>query len=90
MNRLKKFSLSMVVMVGMSVAMSSLGLAQQETIPDQFLGADEVRSTQAVAQPNDREKAHVAKTHRQSKNRKYKDATKQNASQEKNVIIAHK
>ena len=43
MNRMKKFSLQMVVMVGMTLAMSSLGMAQQETMPDQFLGDDEIR-----------------------------------------------
>ena len=90
MNRVKKFSLSMVVMVGMSMAMSSLGLAQQETIPDQFLGADEIRSTQPLGQPNDKHKAQVANARRQPKTRKHKDATKQNAGQQKNVIIARK
>ena len=90
MNRLKKFSLNLVVMVGMTLAMSSLGLAQQETLPDQFQGADEVSTVQAVAQPKDKDKVQVAISHRQSKTRKHKQLAKRNASQQQDVMIARK
>ena len=73
MNRMKRVALNVVVMVGMTLAMSSLGLAQQETVPDQFLGADEISATQATAQPKDKAKdgkAQSANSHRQSKTRK--------------------
>ena len=65
-------------------------MAQQETIPDQFLGADEIKSTQPVAQSKDKDKAQVANTHRQLKTRKHKDAAKHNATHEQNAVIARK
>ena len=88
MNRLKRLSLNMVVMVGMTLAMSSLGLAQQETMPDQFLGADEISAAQALAQQKDKgkDKVQLANSHPQSKTRKHKQLAKQNAQQ--TVVIA--
>jgi len=90
MNRIKKFSLNVVVMVGMTVAMSSLGLAQQETAPDQFLGADEIAATQQVAHQKNKDKVQVANSHRQPKSRNHKQLAKQNASHEQTAIIARK
>ena len=92
MNRMKRVALNVVVMVGMTLTMSSLGLAQQETIPDQFLGADEIRATQPVAQQNAKAKAkaQAANSHRQSKTRKHKQLGKQNASNKPTVVIARK
>jgi len=90
MNRLKRFSLNMVVMAGMTVAMSSLGLAQQETMPDQFLGADEIHATQPVAQQKNNDKVQMANSHRQLKTRKHKQVAKQNASHQQVAVIARK
>jgi len=90
MNRMKRVALNMVVMVGMTLAMSSLGLAQQETIPDQFLGADEISATQTAAQPKDKGKAQSANSHRQSKTRKQQHVAKQKASDQQTVVIARK
>ncbi|MFZ3212231.1 MAG: hypothetical protein WA188_12025 [Terriglobales bacterium] len=89
MNRMKRVALNVVVMVGMTLAMSSLGLAQQETIPDQFLGADETSATQAASQPKDKGKAQSANSHRQAKTRK-QQAAKQKASSQQTVVIARK
>jgi len=93
MNRMKRVALNVVVMVGMTLAMSSLGLAQQETVPDQFLGANEISATQATAQPkdkaNDKAKAQSASSHRQSKTRKQQVA-KQKASDQQTTVIARK
>ncbi|HYN16244.1 MAG TPA: hypothetical protein VES66_10715 [Terriglobales bacterium] len=80
--------MTLVVMVGMTLAMSSPGLAQQETLPDQFLGADEIRSAQPVAQQTDNKK--VANSHRQPKTRKQKQLAKQNASDKRTVAAAWK
>jgi hypothetical protein len=88
MNRLKKFSLQMVVMVGMTLAMSSLGMAQQETMPDQFLGADEISAQQALAQQKNKDKVQTANS--QAQTRKHKRMAKQNASQQQDVIVARK
>jgi len=90
MNRIKKVALNLVVMAGMTLAMSSLGLAQQETIPDQFLGADEISSAQPVAQQKDKAKDKVANSHRQPKTRKQKQLAKQNASDKQIVAMARK
>jgi len=93
MNRIKRVALNLVVMVGMTLAMSSLGLAQQETVPDQFLGADEISATQAAAQPKDngkdKGKVQSANSHRQSKTRKQQVA-KQKASDQQTTVIARK
>jgi hypothetical protein len=89
MNRMKRVALNVVVMVGMTLAMSSLGLAQQETIPDQFLGADEISATQPVAQQKEKGKAQSANSHRQSKTSKQQVA-KQKASTQQTVVIARK
>ncbi|HXP47717.1 MAG TPA: hypothetical protein VN810_10605 [Terriglobales bacterium] len=93
MNCIKRVALNLVVMVGMTLAMSSLGMAQQETVPDQFLGADEINATQASAQPkdkaNDKGKAQSANSHRQSKTRKQQVA-KQKASDQQTTVIARK
>ena len=88
MNRIKKVALNVVVMVGMTLAMSSLGLAQQETVPDQFLGTDEISATQTAAQPKDKGKVQSANSHRQSKTRK-QHVAKQKASQQ-TVVVARK
>jgi hypothetical protein len=94
MNRMKRVALNLVVMVGMTLAMSSLGLAQQETVPDQFLGADEISTTQATAQPkdkaNDKGKAQAANSHRQSKTGKQQQVAKQKASDQQTTVIARK
>jgi len=92
MNRLKKMSLQMVVMVGMTLAMSSLGLAQQETMPDQFLGADEISAQQALAQQKnkDKDKDKVQTANSQLQTRMHKRLAKQNASQQQDVIVARK
>jgi len=92
MNRLKKFSLQMVVMVGMTLAMSSLGLAQQETMPDQFLGADEISAQQPLAQQKnkDKDKDKVQTANAQPQTRKHKRLAKQNASQQQDVVVARK
>jgi hypothetical protein len=93
MNRMKRVALNVVVMVGMTLAMSSLGLAQQETVPDQFLGADEISATQATAQPKDKAKdgkAQAANAHRQSKTRKQQQVAKQKASDQQTTVIARK
>ena len=91
MNRMKRVALNVVVMVGMTLAMSSLGLAQQETVPDQFLGADEISATQAQAsaQPKDKGKAQSANSHRQSKTRKQRVA-KQKASDQQTTVMARR
>jgi len=93
MNCIKRVALNLVVMVGMTLAMSSLGMAQQETVPDQFLGAGEISATQASAQPkdeaNDKGKAQSANSHRQSKTRKQQVA-KQKASDQQTTVIARK
>jgi hypothetical protein len=93
MNRLKRLSLNMVVMVGMTLAMSSLGLAQQETMPDQFLGADEISAQQALAQQKNKDKEKdkdkVQTANSQPQIRKHKRvANKQNASQQQTVVMA--
>ena len=88
MNRIKRFALNVVVMVGMGVAMSTVGLAQQETVPDQFLGADEIQSAQPVAQQKHNENQKMASSHRPSKTRKQKQLAKQNASGKRTVVIA--
>jgi len=94
MNRIKRVALNLVVMVGMTLAMSSLGLAQQETVPDQFLGADEISATQAAAQPKDngkdKGKVQSANSHRQSKTRKQQRVAKQKASGQQTTVIARK
>ena len=90
MNRIKRVTLNVVVMVGMTLAMSSLVLAQQETIPDQFLGADEISATQTAAQPKDKGKAQSANSHRQSKTRKHQQVAKQKASSQPTTVIARK
>jgi len=94
MNRIKRVALNVVVIVGMTLAMSSLGMAQQETVPDQFLGAGEISATQASAQPkdeaNDKGKAQSANSHRQSKTRKQQRAAKQKASDQQTTVIARK
>jgi len=92
MNRMKRVAMSVVMMVGMTVAMSSLGLAQQETAPDQFLGADEIAATQAATQPKvngKNGKIQPANSHRQSKTRKQQVA-KQKASGQQTTVIARK
>ena len=97
MNRLKKFSLQMVVMVGVTLAMSSLGRAQQETMPDQFLGADEISAQQTLAQQKnkdnkdkdgDKNRDEVQTANSQPQTRKHKRVAKQNASQQQTVVIA--
>jgi len=90
MNRIKRFSLNLVVMVGMTLAMSSLGLAQQETNPDQFQEADEMSAAQSVAQQKKNDKVQLASSHRQSKTRKHKQLTKRNAARQQDVVIARK
>jgi len=92
MNRMKKISLNLVVMAGMTLAMSSLGLAQQETIPDQFLGADEIRAAQPVAQrqDKDKDKVRLANAHRQSQSRKHKQLATKTASDKQAVVLARK
>ena len=89
MNRIKRVTLNVVVMVGMTLAMSSLVLAQQETIPDQFLGADEISATQPTAQQKEG-KAQSANSHRQSKTRKQQQVAKQKASDQQMTVIARK
>lgn len=93
MNCMKRLSLNLVVLVGMTLAMSSLGLAQQETMPDQFLGADDISAAQALAQQKnkdkDKDKVQLASSDPQSpqsKTRKHKQLAKQNAQQ--TVVIA--
>lgn len=88
MNCMKRLSLNLVVLVGMTLAMSSLGLAQQETMPDQFLGADDISAAQALAQQKnkDKDKDKVQTANSQSKTRKHKQLAKQNAQQ--TVVIA--
>jgi hypothetical protein len=90
MNRMKRFALNVVVMIGMTLAMSSLGLAQQETIPDQFLGADEIRAAQPVAPHKDKGKVQMANSHRQAKTRNHKRLAKQTASDNQTVALARK
>ena len=90
MNRMKRVAMSVVVMVGMTLAMSSVGMAQQETVPDQFLGADEISATQAAAQPKDKGKVQSANSHRQSKTRKQRHVAKQKTSSQQTVVIARK
>ena len=90
MNRLKRFALNVVVLMGMVVAISSLGLAQQETIPDQFLGADEIKSAQPLGQGKDKEHKKVANSHRQSNTRKRRQLAKQNASGNQTVAMVRK
>lgn len=93
MNRMKKFSLQMVVMVGMTLAMSSLGLAQQEAMPDHFPGDDEI-AAQVAAQQKDKDKdknrVQTASSHRQSKSRRHKQLVKRNDSQQQTAVIARK
>jgi hypothetical protein len=91
MNRIKKISLQMVVMVGMTLAMSSLGLAQQEAMPDHYLGDDEIAAQMATQQKdknNDKNKAQVATSRRQTTNRKQKQQAKRNDSRQQETIIA--
>jgi len=92
MNRIKRMALNVVVMAGMTLGMSSLGLAQQETIPDQFLGADEISAMQAAQQPKvqskDKGKAQSANSHRPSKTHKQQAAKQKTSDQQ--TIIAHK
>jgi len=94
MNRMKRVALNVVVMVGMTLAMGSLALAQQETVPDQFLGADEISATQTAAQPKDsgkdKGKAQSTNSHRQSKTRKQQQVAKQKASDQQMTVIARK
>ena len=94
MNRIKKFSLQMVVMVGMTLAMSSLVMAQQETLPDHFRGDDEIAAQLATQQKDkdkkDKDKVQVANWGRQSRNRKHKQLVKQNDSQQQDAVIARK
>jgi hypothetical protein len=90
MNRLKRFALNVVVLMGMVVAMSSLGLAQQETIPDQFLGADEIKSAQPLAQGKHNEHKKVTNSHRQSNAHKRRQLAKQNASGNQTVAMVRK
>ena len=91
MNRLKRFALNVVVLMGMVVAMmSSLGLAQQETIPDQFLGADEIKSAQPLAQGKHNEHRKVTNSHRQSNTHKRRQLAKQNASGNQTVAMVRK
>jgi hypothetical protein len=90
MNRMKRFALNVVVMAGMTLAMSSLGLAQQETIPDQFLGLDEIRAAQPVAQQKDKSKVQLANSHRQAKTRNHKRLAKQTSSDNPTVTQARK
>ena len=94
MNRIKKISLQMVVMVGMTLAMSSLGLAQQETMPDEFRSADEIAAQVAAQSKNTnndqgKTKVQVADS-KQSKSRKQKQLAKRNDSQQQATIIARK
>jgi hypothetical protein len=90
MTRLKKFSLRMVVMIAMALSMSSLALAQQETLPDQFQSADDISSAQAAAQPKPKDNAQVANSQRQTKARKQKQLAKHNATQPQNAVIAQR
>jgi hypothetical protein len=89
MNRMKKFSLQMVVIVGMTLAMSGLGMAQQETMPDHLRGDDEI-AAQAATQSKDKDKVQVANSQRQSKTRKHKQLAKRNDSQQQTTVIARK
>jgi len=93
MNRMKRVALNVVVVVGMTLAMTSLGLAQQETVPDQFLGADEISATQASAQPKDKAKdgkSQSANSHRQSKTSKRQQVAKQKASDQQTTVMARR
>lgn len=90
MNRIKRFALNGIVMVGMTLAMSSFGLAQQETMPDEFRGADEIAATQTVAQAKSKDKARDANSHQQSQSRKRRQLAKRNASNQQTVVMARK
>lgn len=90
MNRIKRFALNMAVMAGMTLGMSSLGLAQQETLPEHFMGADEISSVQPVAQQKDKDKTQLASSHRQSKPRTHKQLAKQNTTDKQTVAMARK
>jgi len=90
MNRMKRFALYLVVMAGMTLAMSSLGLAQQETMPDEFRSADKIAAMQATTQQKSKGKTQVANSHRQSQSRKQKQMAKRNASDKQTVIISQK
>ena len=90
MNRMKRFALYLVVMAGMTLAMSSLGLAQQETMPDEFRSADKIAAMQATTQQKSKGKTQVANSHRQSQSRKQKQMAKWNASDKQTVIISQK
>ncbi len=97
MNRLKKIAMNMVLVAGMALMLGSTGVAQQETDPDQFLGAGEMTTAQpmANAQQNaqQKDKDRLASSHRQSKNRKHKQVagdSKSNASDKQPVVMARK
>ena len=90
MNRLKKIAMNMVLVAGMALMGSSIGLAQQETAPDQFLGTGEMTPAQPMANAQQKDKDRLASSQRQSKNRKHKQAAKQNASDKPTVVIARK
>jgi len=87
MNRLKKISLQMVMMAGLTLAMSNLGLAQQEAMPDHLPGDDEIAAQMATQQQNKNSKVRTASAHRQSKNRKHKQTAKQHDSQQPTSIV---
>jgi hypothetical protein len=87
MNRIKRFALKLVVVAGMTMAMSILGLAQQETMPDQFLGSDEIAAQMAAQQKNDKDKAKVqlATTQSSPKARHHKRVAKRNTTDNQTV-----
>jgi len=90
MNRIKRFALNLVVMAGMTLAMSSFVLAQQETIPDQFVGADEIAAAQPVAQQKDKGKVQLANSHRRPKASNHKRLAKPNAPEQQTVAMVRK
>jgi hypothetical protein len=90
MNPIKRFALNGIVMVGMTLAMSAVGLAQQETMPDEFRGADEMAATQTVAQAKSKDKTQIASSHQQSQSRKHRQLAKHNASNRQTVVMARK
>ena len=90
MNRIKRVALSMVVMAGMTLAMGSVALAQQEAMPDEFKSADEMSVTQPIAQQKDKDKGNAQVAKAQPKARHHKQVAKQNASGTQTVALVRK
>ena len=77
-------------MMGMTLAMSSLGLASRKRSPISSWGLTKSEQNNSVAHQKDHGKVKLANSHRQLKNRNHKRVAKQTASDQQTVTLARK